>query len=233
MIWALHGAVGMPEDWRAFSSEMSGVRSLDLWGITGGVSKSLQETGDAIAGEVSRVDDSPVLLGYSMGGRLALHALLARPELWKAAIIVSAHPGLSDANERSQRREKDARWAELARSGEWSAFLEKWENQGVLTGGQMPDRMPLAAHRAAVAQSFIDWSLGAQSDLTNNLTRISCPVLWLTGERDEKFTRLAELAVPNLPRASHHVISSCGHRVPWEKPGEFAEACRQFLTAIT
>ncbi len=183
-------------------------------------------------GEIKRIDPEPTLVAYSMGGRLALHALLAEPDLWKSAVIISAHPGLSDEAARADRREKDAEWSALALKGEWSEFLEKWEAQGILAGGagagELPDRINLKTRRASIARSFVDWSLGAQADLSPKLKKITCPVLWLTGERDDKFTEVAKKAVPNIPQAEHQIIPDCGHRIPWEKPAEFTRRCVEF-----
>lgn len=236
MIWALHGAVGMAADWRGFALEMRDahgelgeVRRLDLWRFLDCCPMPLEKFGATLAAEIERIDPAPVLLGYSMGGRLALHALLARPDLWKAAVIVSAHPGLEDESARKARREKDATWSALALKGDWPGFLNQWNAQGVLGGGAMPDRTSLKSRRASVARSFIDWSLGAQQDLSPRMQEIPCPVLWLTGERDEKFTKAGQSAVPFLPRGEHQVITGCGHRVPWEKPPEFAASCQRFF----
>lgn len=234
MIWALHGAVGSSSDWRGFAREMRDafgeVRRLDLWRFLDCCPMPLETFGDTLAEEIVRIDPEPVLLGYSMGGRLALHALLTRPQLWKAAVIVSAHPGLEKESDRAFRRKTDAAWSALALKGDWQDFLKKWNAQGVLAGKGMPDRTPLKDRRASVARSFIDWSLGAQRNLMPELHRIPCPVLWVSGGKDEKFTRLAQSAVPNMPHGENAVISGCGHRVPWQCPGDFTVAVRGFLS---
>ncbi len=189
----------------------------------------LEKCGVTLAAEIARVDPAPVILGYSMGGRLALHALLAEPNIWQGAIIISAHPGLSDEAARRERREKDAAWSALALKAEWSDFLAQWQDQTVLAGVEMPDRFTLKDRRASIARSFIDWSLGAQENLIPQLSEITTPVLWITGEQDHKFTSLAEQAVPNLPHGKHITLKECGHRVPWEKPDEFTQLVRAFL----
>jgi len=234
MIWALHGAVGMAADWREFAaampSHLGGVRRLDLWRFLDCCPMSLDECGRALAEEIKRIDPEPTLIGYSMGGRLALHAMLNQPGLWKSAVIISAHPGLKNESDRVERREKDAEWSALALKGDWADFIAKWNAQGVLGGGlEMPDRIKLKERRVSVARSFVDWSLGTQGDLTADLARITCPTLWLTGERDAKFTQLAELAVPQLQYGKHEVIPGCGHRVPWEQPDAFQGTCAEFL----
>ncbi|NWK57179.1 alpha/beta fold hydrolase [Verrucomicrobiaceae bacterium N1E253] len=241
MIWALHGAVGRPADWLGLSDALRAhglplrgeVRRLDLWRFLDCCPMPLSQFGDTLASEIARVDDEPILIAYSMGGRLALHALIARPELWKAAVIISAHPGLQEESERAVRRAQDAIWSARALKGDWREFLEQWQAQSVLADGPaMPDRMQLKDRRTSVARSFVDWSLGAQQDLRPQLRAVSCPVLWLSGARDEKFTALAEEVVPFFQNASHQVLEDCGHRVPWEKSEAFAGVCVQWLEAL-
>ena len=234
MIWALHGAVGSSADCRDFAQKVSTshgeVRRIDLWRFLDCCPMSLEKFGDTLAEEISRVDPEPVLLGYSMGGRLALHALLARPHFWKAAIIVSAHTGLKSELERAARRKKDAEWSALTLRSDWGDFLDQWNSQSVLSGVTMPDRSSLRDRRASIARSFIDWSLGDQQNLSSRLQDIECPVLWLTGERDEKFTAVAHSAVSQLQHGEHEVIADCGHRVHWEKLDEFSDHCQLFLS---
>lgn len=236
MIWALHGAVGSVLDWREFADSVSKqgqqLRRIDLWKFLECCPMPLENFGASLASEIVRVDPEPVLVGYSMGGRLALHALLAQPVLWKAAIIVSAHPGLSDELERVERRAKDAEWSALALKGEWSEFIQKWQSQTVLKGVEMPERSSLKNRRVAISRSFVDWSLGVQSDLRSRLSEITCPVLWLTGEHDMKFTSLAREAVPKLPNFEHRTIAQSGHRLPWEIPHFFSKVCCEFLNQL-
>ncbi len=185
---------------------------------------------DAFVQSTCALDDDPVLMGYSMGGRLALHALIASPEAWKAAIIVSAHPGLGSEDERDRRRELDAEWAARARTLPWNEFLEKWNAQPVFGGTAPPPGAALAeARREAIARGFESWSLGEQGDLGRELPGISCPVLWVAGERDTRFSALADSAVSRLPRGRKWIVADAGHRVPWEKPAEFRAKVLAFL----
>lgn len=227
MIHCLHGAVGSYRDWDQLTDSMPGqIRPLDLWRLLDGPSPSLSEAGTIIAQEANQDD---ILIGYSMGGRLALHALLADPDKWRGAIIVSAHPGLRIGH--LERQASDRRWANLAQR-DWEAFLRSWNDQGVLSG------VPAGLHQAgfgdreAVSKSFHFWSLGCQEDLRSSLARIKCPVLWLTGEKDLKFTELAEEVCPLLPQGRHLVIPHCGHRLPWESPASFHEAVEKFLDSL-
>lgn len=171
-----------------------------------------------------------VLLGYSMGARLALHALLDGGP-WDAAVLVAPHPGLESESERAARRESDAEWAGRALSGDWREFLALWNAQPVLAdSGRVPSVSEL--RRREVARSFMDWSLGAQEPLWERLGEIQCPVLWCVGERDAKFRALAERALPLLPKGELWVAPGAGHRVPWDAPEAFAAKVGEFLERV-
>jgi 2-succinyl-6-hydroxy-2,4-cyclohexadiene-1-carboxylate synthase len=173
-------------------------------------------------------------MGYSMGGRLALHALLEKNHPWQAAVIVSAHPGLADPAAREARRAADAVWATKALAGNWQEFLTEWNAQPVL-GTAMPRdagaHSAMALHRREIARSFVDWSLGAQEPLWDRLCEITIPILWVVGESDAKFLELARRAVAALPQARLAVAPGAGHRVPWEAEEWLARETAGFLTS--
>ncbi len=230
MIYALHGAVGMAADWKQFAAVMKQdgvpVARVDLWQFLACCPMPISEFGAAFNKEVHAKD--PVLLGYSMGGRLALHALIENPAKWSKAVIVSAHSGIAE-EDRIPRQALDAAWAAKALKGDWNTFLGEWNAQGVLDGPSMPDRRALQPRREAVARSFMDWTVGVQQDILPQLEKVTCPVLWVVGERDTKFLKVAEAAVEVIPDAKLVIIPDCGHRVPWEKPEEFNSVVQKFL----
>lgn len=234
-LWCLHGALGEASDWRALAERMAGcgrvVRSLDLWRFLACRPMGLEQFGPAL-NEEARAESGggKVLLGYSMGGRLALHALLDRsPGPWSAAVIVSAHPGIEDRARRAQRRAGDADWAAKALRGDWGELMAEWNAQPVLSDGAAPDRAGLVQRRQMVARSFIDWSLGAQDPLWGRLGEITVPVLWVAGQRDRKFVGLAERASGLLADAELWVAAGAGHRVPWQADEAFASRVVEFL----
>ena len=195
----------------------------------------LTEFGPALnadaGGEVFR-GSGRALLGYSMGGRLALHALLGNGHPWQAAVIVSANPGLESAAERNARQAADAAWAAKALAGNWQEFLAEWNAQPLLADAEI--RAPqatgsLVTRRREIARSFVDWSLGAQEPLWDRLREISVPVLWVAGENDAKYLAMAERAVAEMPRARLAIAPDSGHRVPWEAEEWLADEVARFL----
>lgn len=197
------------------------LRAVDLYG---GEVESLEATARDLNAGASAGD---VLIGYSMGGRLALHALLATGAPWSKAVIISAHTG---AGHDAERLRHDARWADLLRRDP-ERFAEQWAAQPVFGGRPMPwDRSDLDARREAVARGFERWSLGRQRDLLPALGELRCPVLWLVGEDDTKYVEIGRRACAQLPAGRLQVVAASGHRAPWEQPEICAAAIRGFLS---
>ncbi len=224
-ISALHGAVGSPDDWTALESSLGWpMRKVNLWDSPPGLDLG------AWGAHFCRTEKpGGLLLGYSLGARLALHALLQAPDRWRAAVLLCPHPGLTSEAERRERTAADGHWAHLARSLPWEEFLQTWNAQPVL--GAMPvaqTQRGLESHRSEIAASFDRWSLGRQRDLRAELSKIQVPVLWLTGSRDEKFTRLAAGCCEWLAQCRHRVIPNAGHRLHLEASDEVAAEMKRF-----
>jgi 2-succinyl-6-hydroxy-2,4-cyclohexadiene-1-carboxylate synthase len=214
LIWALHGNLGAPGDWEAVG--LGPIRAVDVY-AAGGDFAGFARKLNRLARESG--DPAPVLLGYSMGGRLGLHALLAAEAPWAGAVIVSAHTGLTDAQKRAERLALDREWARRLREDPPDKFWEDWDAQGVFAGAAKP-----AGPRSTDPRGFEDWSLGNQADLLPSLQRITIPVLWISGEWDGRYTAIGAAACGVLPHGHYLVVPGAGHRVPWEAPEAFRAA---------
>jgi len=224
MLWCLHGNLGMSADWDILSQHPESpyrdqmIRKVDLWRYLACRSISLKEFGDIFCSEVAAQDSSPSLMAYSLGGRLALHALASQPDLWKSATLISTHPGLSSEEEKTNRRILDAEWSAKALQLPWGDFLKEWNQQSVLgpTTKNLPDRYLLQPRNHEIARAFCAWSLGTQDDHRQTSEKITCPVLLVTGAQDVKYTNLATQF--RFPNAEHQIIPEAQHRPLWENP---------------
>lgn len=235
--WCLHGSVGTASDWRSLGKGLAelgaSTRAVDLWRFLQCESVSMPDFGKRLnadaEGEVSRGQER-VLLGYSMGGRLALHALLERGP-WDAAVIISANPGLRDTTEISSRRASDTVLATQALTLPWDAFLEQWNSQPLLAGAMRDERedKKLIQRRREIARSFVDWSVANQEPLWDRLPEIEIPVLWIAGETDVEYSTIAAEAVSLLPNATLAIAPDAGHRVPWENEVWLLKKLNQLL----
>ena len=161
-----------------------------------------------------------ILLGYSMGGRLAMGMLESRR--FARAIIVSAGLNAPDPD----RRNRDEEWARRFETEEWSSLMRAWNAQPVFGGHELARREE-DYDRAELARQLREWSPAVLPP--PKLERIETPVLWVAGERDAKYVEIAERAVAGLPHAELWICRGAGHRVPWEQPAAFVERLRDFL----
>ena len=178
--------------------------------------------------------DTRALLGYSLGGRLAMRALVACPQAWSAAVLVAAHPGGGGEQERAAVRRRDAAWAERCRGDRWDDLLADWDAQP-LFGGRS-NRAPRTADgldRERCARVFEVFSRGRQADLRPQLAALPLPpVLYVTGADDARYGALGEELAVLVPTITHVVVPGAGHRVPWDRPDEFAATVRHFLREV-
>ena len=234
-IIAIHGQLGMTCDWDYFakiaSKAQHDLEVIDLWSFLVNKELSLKDFGSTLNKHSDSKSD--VLLGYSMGGRLALHALLANPSRWKAAVIVSAHLGLVDDDAKIERRKEDDKWSKKVWELEWSDFWAQWNSQSVLSTGKIEpkDRRKLKLYTKEISRAFKCWSLAEQEDLLPQLVEIDVPILFVTGEKDKKFYNHLTSAVKSLNRPNIKILSvpGAGHRVPWEDEDFFANQCLDWI----
>ena len=221
---ALHGNVGSPADWDAL--ELPHLHALNLWRLAGG---DMASFADDLANDWGR-DGRTILLGYSLGGRLALTALSRHPTAFAGAIILAAHPGLTTDETRQARRDSDAIWAQRARELPWTEFLAQWNVQPVFSYAPATDRSNLEPFRSGIADAFLQWSLGNQPDLRRALEKIEIPILWLTGEHDHAYTALAQEIIGRLPRGQHRIIPEAWHRLLAEASEVVRQEIQEWLT---
>ena len=164
--------------------------------------------------------EGDVLLGYSMGGRLALRLLEDRT--FRCAVIVSA--GLNAPDD--ERRRRDGEWAERFERDEWSSLMRDWNAQAVF-GGHALERREADYDRAELARQLREWSPAVLPP--PRLETITTPILWIVGERDAKYVEIGRAAVARLPNAELWICPGAGHRVPWEQPEAFVSRLRTFI----
>ena len=101
---------------------------------------------------VRALTDAPfTLAGYSMGGRIALHAALAVGNRIRRLVLVGASPGLADPQERARRRAADEALADRIEAIGVDAFAAEWAAQPLFAG--MPRGIAEQADAARAARS--------------------------------------------------------------------------------
>ncbi|HLY48755.1 MAG TPA: 2-succinyl-6-hydroxy-2,4-cyclohexadiene-1-carboxylate synthase [Solirubrobacteraceae bacterium] len=188
---------------------------------------------EAVLGDLDILlgSDEITLVGYSMGGRIALHAALAWPDRVRRLILIGASPGLADPAEREQRRLDDERLADEIEAGSIEDFARTWAESPVLAGLR-----PEAAQRAhadrlrnrppGLARALRGLGTGALPSLWDRLGELRMPVVLVVGERDLKFRQIAQLMAHSLPDPGLSVVMGAGHAAHLEGPDVVAELVR-------
>jgi 2-succinyl-6-hydroxy-2,4-cyclohexadiene-1-carboxylate synthase len=171
--------------------------------------------------------DRFTLVGYSMGGRIALHAALALPERIGRMVLIGASPGIADPAERKTRLMDDERLAADIEGMSIEAFARRWAQTPVLAG--QPPEVLAAAHAdrlrnrpAGLAAALRGLGNAALPSLWERLEEIRIRVALVAGERDEKFRAIAAQMAARLPAAEVIVVPGAGHAVHLEAPARVA-----------
>lgn len=192
------------------------------------------EEGARLLGEVG---GDAAYVGYSMGGRLALHLAVQRPELVERLVLVGATAGLDAEEERAARRATDeALAADLERDG-LDAFLARWLANPLFAtlpaeSAGIEDRRENTVE--GLAASLRLTGTGTQRPLWEDLARLTMPVRFVVGEHDEKFTALAgRMQAAWGGDAEVAVIAGAGHACHLERPDAFLDVVVPFLHRTT
>ena len=173
-----------------------------------------------------------VLVGYSMGARIALHALLAEPDCASAAVLISGTAGIADDSVRSARRLADAALADHILEIGTEAFIDEWLDQPMFAGvpRRDDDRALRAANRAeSLARSLLRLGQGVQEPLWDRLGEIVLPVTTIAGSEDPRYADEAVRIAATVQRGCSTVLNGAGHAVHAQCLDDVAVAIRAAL----
>lgn len=229
----LHGFTQTRQSWRRTATELgSRYRAItpDLPGH--GQAAARTPSFDACTAYIRALAPSEPfgLVGYSMGGRIALHAALQLN--LERLILIGASPGIQDPKAREARRQADNALATKIEAIGVEAFAREWGKLPLWEG--QPERTRAAAYADrlrntphGLAQALRGLGTGTMDPLWDRLPELEIPVTLITGERDEKFRALAADMAEALPNAQHVRIPGTGHAPQLERPDLVARAIRE------
>ena len=237
-IVAVHGFTGCGEDFDVLRPHLPPGSTLIAPDLPGhGARQSWRQAGDYDLSTHLRLITEAIdgrsdctLLGYSMGGRLALHWALAHPGSLRKLVLIGASPGLTTPEERAERRLADEALARHIRSQGLDAFYKYWHHQPFFRSlfQLPPERLdPILARRRrndpeGLALSLEQAGTGALPSLWPRLREIRCPVDLVAGEGDPKFALLARQMAEFMPRSRVSIIADAGHAAHLEQPADVA-----------
>ncbi|GEL05221.1 2-succinyl-6-hydroxy-2,4-cyclohexadiene-1-carboxylate synthase [Rummeliibacillus sp. G93] len=177
------------------------------------------------------------LVGYSMGGRVALAFAIRYPDKVKKLVLESASPGLKTEEERRTRIKNDRQLAERIEKDGVEAFVNYWETIPLFESQkhlpadikqQVRDER-LNQSPVGLANSLRGMGTGKQSSYWHELKHFQKPVVMLTGELDRKFIQKAIEMKEEFPICEHHIVPAVGHAIHVENPQIFATIIKEHL----
>jgi len=234
----LHGFTQTHHHWHrpaaAIATEMGGDPMLAFVDLPGHGLAADDRAGIAdAAAPLAELAGPGTWVGYSMGGRFALHAALAPGTPVERLVLIGVTAGLADPAERSARVADDGARATALEADGLDAFLVRWL-AAPLFATLAPDPAGLEHRRrntvAGLAHSLRTAGTGTQVSLWPRLAEIDVPVLVLAGELDAKFTALGQQLAAALPHAEFASVPGAGHAAHTERPTEVAHLVSSWLS---
>ncbi len=243
----LHGFTGSTQNWQphtAVFQQQYTILTIDILGHGRSASpadENVYQMENVAADIIHLLDQLKIaqvhLLGYSMGGRLALYLALHYPDRFRTLVLESASPGLETAFAQQERIEKDNSLADWIEENGIDAFVNRWEQLPLWASQkQLSDeqRITLRQQRrqnnpTGLANSLRGMGTGRQPNLWPKLHSLRIPTLLLSGEHDTKFVGINQQMVTQIPNAQLKIIPQAGHTVHLEQPAAFQQTILQFL----
>lgn len=181
--------------------------------------------------------NSIFLLGYSMGGRVALSYAHKYRDQIKHLLLESTSPGLKTKEERKNRQQSDEKLANVILEKGIKAFVDYWENiplfatQKALSKSiqEKIRKQRLLQSELGLANSLKGLGTGVQPSLWDELPKLDIPVTFIAGSLDEKYCRIGKEMVNLLPKAKYVEVEQVGHTIHVENPTQFATIVKDAL----
>lgn len=241
----LHGFTGSTHSWDEVISHLPStfeLLAIDLIGH-GGTSKPMDSGRYSAEEQIKDLHalfqqlqwSNFTLVGYSMGGRLAL--AYASQYNVKRLILESSSPGLIDIEERTIRKQSDEQLANRILEEGLVSFVDFWERIPLfqsqrklsLEKQQLIRQERLAGTEIGLANSLRGFGTGVQPSYWEKLDDLFTPTFLITGELDEKFSNLAKKMKIYFPNAAHTEVRNVGHAIHVENPELFATIVKDII----
>ncbi len=215
----LHGFWGQPADWNPVLARLP--LSTSVWipdlfeeGPMG-PEADIDAWVDEFLREVDNLGEDVQAVGYSLGGRLLLKAIVKKPERFRRALLLSARPFIESESE-TERERWEMDWAYRFLRDSWENLESDWNRQEVFANAPEIPRRKENSLRALLAQSLVNWSPRRHRIGPEDLKSLPEAVDWAFGALDQKYVEVAK-GLQKLPvKGQISVIENAGHRLPFE-----------------
>ena len=177
MIHFFHGQFDHPSIWNNYKFNDTSIKTYNLY--------------DLSEEEINRIkiNSNDVLVGYSLGGRIALKIASNNKFNLKKLILLSSHPGL-DESELSDRRIWEEEVLLRLNSNSLTDFFNFWNSLPLFS--ETFDYRPLdkTLFKKSI-QLFENNRLSNQPNFTDEMKRFRDKILYVFGYKDKKYTEIA------------------------------------------
>jgi 2-succinyl-6-hydroxy-2,4-cyclohexadiene-1-carboxylate synthase len=178
-----------------------------------------------------------VLVGYSLGGRLALRAALRSPDSFSAVVLVGSTAGIEEGPLRVQRAEADEKLASWMEAMPIEDIVSLWERQPLfadqsdsLVEEQRPGRLSHDPRELALLLRTA--GQGVLEPIWHDLRALELPLLAIAGARDDGYAAAAKRIASLAPNARAAVVENAGHAPQLQRPDEVASLIAAFLDEV-
>jgi 2-succinyl-6-hydroxy-2,4-cyclohexadiene-1-carboxylate synthase len=197
-----------------------------------------EHTFEGRLGEIARAGAGGMLVGYSLGGRLALRAALRSPKSFTAVVLVGSTAGIDEGPLRAARAEADERLAAWIEAAPIEDVVGLWERQPLfadqsdaLVEAQRPGR--LSQDPRSLALLLRTAGQGVLQPVWHELSQLEMPVLAIAGARDEGYTKAAKRIAGTAPLGRAAIVEEAGHAAHLQRPEEVARLITEFLDQVS
>ncbi len=233
----LHGFLGLPTDWAPMVLNLKtmspGIHAPqihlhNLWkDLQNLPSPSLKNWALQFAQKLP--PSGNILIGYSMGGRLAMHFPVWEQKKIAGIILLAAHPGILQDKEREARAEQDKIWADKFANQPWAEVVNEWNSQPVFQHDRIrPPRKESDFSRQLLQSALTHWSLASQENMIERLKEFQCPLFYIHGDKDQKFAEIGRYIKLQIPRLNQITVPG-GHCPHFSNPSGVLAPLKNFL----
>jgi 2-succinyl-6-hydroxy-2,4-cyclohexadiene-1-carboxylate synthase len=180
-------------------------------------------------------NDRIFLVGYSMGGRMALYLAIHFPQYFSKVVLESASAGLANEQAKQERLTQDLQIAAKLETIDLQLFLENWYQQTIFgnlrSHPQFPQLLKQRLNNSSreLAKSLRNLSTAKQPSLWQELSDNQVPLLLLVGELDTKFVQINRQMHQQCLRSQLAIVPKCSHNIHFENPRLFVEKIFTFF----
>jgi 2-succinyl-6-hydroxy-2,4-cyclohexadiene-1-carboxylate synthase len=171
-----------------------------------------------------------LLVGYSMGARIALSLLIEYAGLFTGALLIGVNPGISEEGERVKRKKWEQELVAFLLDKGIDEFVLHWENMPLFKtqkslepAVKLRQRQMRTEHSCdEIVKAILKLGLSSMPDYWPELKNIKVPVWVITGELDSKYSLIAKNMSAIQSNFKQVIIKKCGHNPVIENPSELS-----------